>query len=276
VPYVDCDSSISRGLTALAALTFLAHGLCFPALCSWLLWHGGARGGWLGAAGAADFLVVPVRASWWRAVWVGPVGFGRRLLFAALVSGSSYASGDATLPMLVFCSLLALLMLQVRPFASTRSHLDLPWWMLARGPQVLLQPFASSHDNRLELTCLLTLLFGYFGSVLAGVAPSAAVDSSALAAKLAVTIYGVWCAAAGPLSAAFRQCFGRIGAEPAADSASAEGALSADPDDLTGRYNAMDDARAPNEGGRAADVPLLESLRGEIDTRHAWAADAPA
>ncbi len=63
-------------------------------------------------AGAVSFLLRPVRLTWWRALWVGPVRFAKKLVFAALVSASDF---DATgLPASVFVTLLymCLLLLQ--------------------------------------------------------------------------------------------------------------------------------------------------------------------
>jgi hypothetical protein len=266
-PYVECGTTAFGALSALAAVTFVVFGLGFPALCGWLLWHGSAsgRGGWLGASGAADFLLEPLRASWWRALWAGPVAFGRRLLFAALVGGSSYSTADASLPVLVFASLLLLLLLQVSPLLpaallARRSR------ALDRGAQIVCQPYASSRDNRLELVCLLVLLYGYFASVLAGVAPSAAVDASAMASKAAVVAYGLWralptrqeaAALARSLSALAGVVAADAGDDDTEDLATSADAKSDTEAALAGASDAERDGYRGLQMGRDAKVALL-------------------
>jgi hypothetical protein len=108
-PFVDCDTASYRAVLALSVVTFAAFVVAAPLACSWALWSGSGR-----LAEAGGFLLQPLRASWWRALWGGPVAYGRKLLFALLVGGAQPESFAQTLPMLIFTFLLILLLLQVR------------------------------------------------------------------------------------------------------------------------------------------------------------------
>jgi hypothetical protein len=129
-PYVDCNSAGYKGIMALAAPTFIVFVVGFPVACSWALWRRASRVQQLVAG--VEFMQAPLRAAWWAPLWAGPVRFGRKFLFAALVGGAraeDYAQVHArrarrpgplcftrpvqTLPILLFASLLALLLLQV-------------------------------------------------------------------------------------------------------------------------------------------------------------------
>ncbi len=114
VPYTSCADGAYGAVAFLAAATLAVFGVGFPTLCSWALWQPHL-------APLVDFLQRPVRTAWWRPLWGGPVRFVRKLLFAAIVSGSDF--GPTSLPMSVFVALLALLLLQVRSDPSMRvSH----------------------------------------------------------------------------------------------------------------------------------------------------------
>ncbi len=164
-------------------------------------------------------MVEPVRQGRWHALWVGPVRFGRRFLFAALVGGGSYAADDVVLPVLIFVSLLGLLLLCVT-----------------------LQPYVLRRDNIFELVCLLVLLYGYFSSVLQGLRPSSGVELSALLAKMGVVLY-----AGGHfvLRAAPRRCQERLAA--AATPRSASMAELHTP--LVDATSTVSDAEVPSESG---------------------------
>ncbi len=129
VPYVTTSEPAGKFLTTLAAVTFTAFTVAFPVACSWAMWQGEDRSR---LAPSVEFLVAPLRFSWWSALWVGPVGFGRKLLFAALVAGSQYDRNDASLPLMVFVSLLGLLVLQVRVWqrrhCTTGDRSVHRWW----------------------------------------------------------------------------------------------------------------------------------------------------
>ncbi len=108
-PHTRCDTDAYRGMLAASVLTLTFFVAGFPLLCSWALWHGPER---TSLATSLHFLLQAVRVTWWRALWVGPVRFGKNLLFAAVIGGSDF--DPARLPFTVFCALLALLLLQVR------------------------------------------------------------------------------------------------------------------------------------------------------------------
>jgi hypothetical protein len=116
-PYQSCAGSAADGYTALAALTFVLVVVVYPALSWWLLWNG-ARDDSAVATRACGFLVSPFRQNGWRTVWAVPVRFGRKLLFAALIGGAKREDLDTTVPLLLFLSLTALLVAQVRARAS--------------------------------------------------------------------------------------------------------------------------------------------------------------
>ncbi len=191
-PDVNSGTAGGRAMTAWAALTFIALTAGLPALCGWLLWRGRDTA-WVPTA-AVSFLLHPLRGSWFRALWVGSMGFGRRLLFAALVGLSDYAE-DGALPTLVFCSLLCMLLLQVR--AALRGRRGSSTAARHVCLQVVVQPYASASDNRLETVCLTVLLFTYFVSVVSGTAARGArsLTAAALAAEVLVVLYGIWTAA---------------------------------------------------------------------------------
>jgi hypothetical protein len=133
-PYVSCDTPTYSGVVALSSVTLAAMGAAFPAAVTWALWHG-ERGPAAAAAlaPAMAFLERPVRATWWRPLWVGPARFAKKLVFAALVGASDFAPRSSALPMSVFVALLVLLLLQVRargvsavPPAAAHVRTDLP------------------------------------------------------------------------------------------------------------------------------------------------------
>jgi hypothetical protein len=124
VPYVDTNTATGRALTAWAAVTFVSLTVGLPLAASWVLARGGTA--WAGLS-AVDFLLQPLRPMRVRALWVGVVSFGRRLLFAALVGLSDYAP-DGSLPVLIFLSLVAMLLLQASARARARSN-----WRTHRG-----------------------------------------------------------------------------------------------------------------------------------------------
>ncbi len=115
-----------------------------------------------------DYLLRPYRPGWSRAFWVTQ-RFVRKLVFAALVGGWQYGSGgpEDTLPVLVFMCLVLLLLVQVS-----------------------LRPYADRRDNRLEVACLLLLIFGYFTSLLPGHARTA--NALVVSGKALVFAYGLW------------------------------------------------------------------------------------
>ncbi len=106
IPHVRCDTAQYRGVLALSVMTLLVFVAGFPLACSLLLWRG--AGHW--AEASLRFLQQSVRATWWRSLWVGPVRFGKNLLIAALIGASDFS--QTSLPFLVFCALLVLLLMQ--------------------------------------------------------------------------------------------------------------------------------------------------------------------
>jgi hypothetical protein len=163
---VDCGSASYRGVLALAALTFCALTAGFPLACGWLsAQHERERGQ------ATRFLVGPLRAmeAGWRAAWVTLVRFGRKLLLPLVVASASY--DDQSLPVVVFLSLLALLLLQV-----------------------LVKPYRLERDNVLELVLLVVLMLGYFESVSAGASAASGRrgQSVDLVPKALVLVYWAW------------------------------------------------------------------------------------
>jgi hypothetical protein len=146
-PNISCDA----GMAAFAALTFAAFVLGLFA-ASWAL-------AWADADGShplALYITWPyadARCS--RRMWAAPHRFGQKLWFALLTSAWRYtdAASSAALALLVFVSLIALLALQL-----------------------YVRPYQAAVDNRLQVACLLLLMYGYFVSVLPG--SSVAVDAS--------------------------------------------------------------------------------------------------
>jgi hypothetical protein len=118
-PSTHCSSSVA----AFAGLTFACFVAAPPLAASWLLWRH-PRGS------AVEFLLRPYRGGAWRALWVPPLHFGRKLWFAALVGGWTFTAGSedddvAALALTVFWSLLALLLLQVRRARVSAAHRSL-------------------------------------------------------------------------------------------------------------------------------------------------------
>ncbi len=109
-PYVDCDSASYYGVLALAVPTFALFVVVYPIVCSVALWRGETDSS---LAASIQFMQMPLRISLFRPLWAAPYLYGRKLLFAALVGGARSEDYAQTLPMLVFCSLLALLVVQV-------------------------------------------------------------------------------------------------------------------------------------------------------------------
>ncbi len=159
-PDVPCDTAAARALLALSIITFAAFSVALPAACGWLLWTahdlpGAARPR---AAGLLDAFFLHVRPDMaWRWLWVVCVAYGRKFFFAVLVRGglrvwyscpvarsqvgSSSYGADTSLPLWVFAGLLLLLVC------------------------VLIgQPYRLARDNRLDVVCIVVLLFSYFAS----------------------------------------------------------------------------------------------------------------
>jgi hypothetical protein len=57
---------------------------------------------------------------------------------------------------------------------------------------MVVRPYRRARDNRLEMVCLLVLLYAYFASVLVGAAPNSGVDVSVVVAEFAIVAYGLW------------------------------------------------------------------------------------
>jgi hypothetical protein len=150
-------------MVAFSAVTLAVFGLAFPALVGWALWHGAER---TALAHAVRFWQQPVRLSWWRALWVGPMRFAKKLLFAALVGASDYGPDSTSLPSLVFVALLGLLLLQLPDCLPWPGHFL--WQTLWICVQMAVRPYAAPVNNRFEVACIACLLFEYFASVLSG------------------------------------------------------------------------------------------------------------
>jgi hypothetical protein len=108
-PHTRCDTASYRGMFVASLLTLVFYVAGFPLLCSWALWHGPQRT-WL--ATSLRFLLQSVRLTWWRALWAGPVRFGKNLLFAAIVGASDF--NQTSFPFVAFCAILGLLFMQAR------------------------------------------------------------------------------------------------------------------------------------------------------------------
>ncbi len=147
-------------MTAFAALTFAVFIVGFFAVAWALAWLDGAH------PLVQHFTRPYAETHWARWLWAVPHSFGRKLWFALLISAWPFSatSASASLALVVFASLGALLVLQV--------------W---------LQPYAEPRDNRLELACVLLLAYGYFVSVLPGSSPAMDGSVTALQALLLVS-----------------------------------------------------------------------------------------
>jgi hypothetical protein len=137
-------------------------------------------------------MMAPVRDVWWRALWVGPVRFGQKLLFPALVSGATSADFfQSTLPLLVFGALAALVVLQVRAQLGIAVDTRLHSRRRRCARQVYLRPFQADSDNGMWLCCLLALLYSAFASIVEGAAtaPAERIGASVTTVKLLIIAY---------------------------------------------------------------------------------------
>jgi hypothetical protein len=76
-PHTRCDTAGYRGMVAAVVPTLACFVVGFPLVCSWALWHGEQR---TRLAAALRFLLQSTRSTWWRALWAGPLRFGKNLL----------------------------------------------------------------------------------------------------------------------------------------------------------------------------------------------------
>ncbi len=157
-PSTACDG----GMTAFAALTFAVFTCGFFLGAAALAW-------WHSDHPLVGFFTRPYARDGrrWRWLWAVPHRFARKLWFALLIAGWPFSDTKraASLALLVFASLLALLALAV--------------W---------LRPYADPRDNRLEMACLLLLLYGNFVSVLPE--SSAGMSASVTVLQVVLLVHG--------------------------------------------------------------------------------------
>ena len=119
VPYTACDA----GMVAFSSLTFLVTAVLYPLVCSWALIYEPGAGIGADLRAALSYHVAPIKNSWWRALWAGPVAHCRKLVFPLIVGGWRYPNNVDALALLVFLLLLGLLLAQVRTHACVRARL---------------------------------------------------------------------------------------------------------------------------------------------------------
>ncbi len=167
-PSTDCDDT----LLAVAAVTFVMFCGALPVALlatSSARWGEGATRPWLSAV--SRYLVRPFRIGW---PWHVLLHFGRRLWFALLIGSNGYSASDGVLPAMVFLSLVAFLAVQIG-----------------------VHPYVSEDNNRLQLACLLLLLYAYFVSIMPGSSTGQALSATVVVLKLLLLLYGMWRVRAG-------------------------------------------------------------------------------
>ncbi len=162
---------------SLAVITLASLTFAFPVACSFALSRGYKH---------VEFLQTPLREWPLRAVWAGPIAFGRKFTIVAVVAAARSQVPCRSLlplrvctcarltvarpqdylqllPQLIVTTLLIFVLLQVgaalASLTSVRACMHARTY--SRLPQMVARPYRREDNNVLETACLLVLLFRY-------------------------------------------------------------------------------------------------------------------